>query len=239
MPQDIRTLKQKRAALCAAVGAILMISGSVGTALAGDDDNDLLPDQKFVRGLMRGLGLRNGNEDQIEYKERPPLVVPPSRDLPAPVTTGSLSERNPAWPVDPDEKQRKTERKLKSEHKPVDWIAAGDPLKPSELAAGRTNAPSSEKGNPSVETSAEMKPSELGYTGGLWADFKSFGTSFSKEKVPETKNFLREPSRASLTDPPAGYRTPSPDQPYGVNASKEKAKAQTLEERQSEGAMTR
>ena len=29
--------------------------------------------------------------------------------------------------------------------------------------------------------------------------------------------FLREPPRASLTAPPSGYLTPSPEQPYGLH----------------------
>jgi hypothetical protein len=32
----------------------------------------------------------------------------------------------------------------------------------------------------------------------------------------EYTNFTGEPPRTSLTEPPVGYRTPSPAQPYGV-----------------------
>ena len=32
--------------------------------------------------------------------------------------------------------------------------------------------------------------------------------------------FTGEPARASLTDPPPGYQTPSPDQPYGLGKDK-------------------
>ena len=32
----------------------------------------------------------------------------------------------------------------------------------------------------------------------------------------ETVKFTGEPPRTSLTDPPPGYQTPSPDQPYGA-----------------------
>ena len=34
----------------------------------------------------------------------------------------------------------------------------------------------------------------------------------------ETSTFTREPPRTTLIDPPAGYRTPSADQPYGVGS---------------------
>ena len=42
----------------------------------------------------------------------------------------------------------------------------------------------------------------------------------------EYATFTGEPARDSLTDPPTGYRTPSPDHPYGIGPEK-KAKPQT------------
>ncbi len=233
MPHHNRDRKLTRATLCAAVATLWIIADN-GMAFAGDDD--LLPDQKFIQGIMRGLGLRNGAEEQIEYKERPPLVVPPSRDLPPPVTTGSIAARDPAWPVDPDLQEKAAARKANAERKPIDWIAAGDPLKPDELAAGKTAAAPNEKPLPSAETAGgPMSPSELGYAGGLWADLKNFSNSFNKDKPPETAKFIREPARSSLTDPPSGYRTPSPDQPYGVHITADRAKAQSAEDRQTVG----
>jgi hypothetical protein len=226
MPRENRNRKFSRAALCAAVGIVLVIAG--GTAVfAGDDDDDDLPDTKFLKGLLRGIGLRNGQEAGIEYKERPPLVVPPSRDLPPPVAAGSLTVNNPAWPADPDEKKRASARKAKAERKPYDAYKAGDPLKPSELAAGRTDKPGT-KTSEGPDHSPEMTPSQLGYTGGLWNSILHLGNTFTGEKDIETATFSREPARNYLTDPPRGYRTPSANQPYGINAKAEaeKAKAQ-------------
>jgi hypothetical protein len=223
MPQKNRNHKFARAALCATFGIVLVIAGNTAV-FAGDDDDDDLPDTKFLKGMLRGLGLRNGQEAGIEYKERPPLVVPPSRDLPAPATPGSLAATNPAWPADPDEKRRSAERKARAERKSYDVYKAGDPLKPNELAAGKTDKPAMKTGQ-GPDHSPEMTPSELGYTGGLWNGFLGFGKSFSKDKDEETAKFAREPSRNALTDPPAGYRTPSPAQPYGINGKSEKPKA--------------
>ncbi len=218
--------------VCAAATVFLVLAGT-GLAFAGEDDNDLLPDQKFFRGIMRGLGLRNGAEEQIEYKQRPPLVVPPTRDLPAPVTTGSIAERNPAWPADYDQQQKAAAKKARAERRPVDWVAQDDVLKPSELAIGKTDQSAAGKPVPSVETAPEMRPEQLGYTGSsFWRDITS---TFSKDKPPETAKFVREPSRGSLTDPPSGYRTPSPDQPYGIHITAEKGKAQSPEDRQTVG----
>lgn len=222
LPQKGRSRKFSRAALCAVFGIALAIaSGSV--VMAADDDDDELPDVKFVRGLLRGLGLRNGQEAGIEYKERPPLVVPPSRDLPVPATAGSLATNNPAWPADPDEKRRATERKAKAERKPYDVYKSGDPLKPSELAAGKTDKPAM-KTSEGTDRSPELKPSELGYTNNLWSSITGLGKTFSGEKDVETAKFVREPARGSLTEPPVGYRTPSTAQPYGVNGKAERSK---------------
>ena len=65
-------------------------------------------DTKLFRQLMKDLGLRRRDGSGIEYRERSPLVVPPSRNLPQPRSETAATE-NPAWPNDPDVKQRKLE----------------------------------------------------------------------------------------------------------------------------------
>ena len=47
---------------------------------------------------------------------------------------------------------------------------------------------------------------------------------FGKKKEEQAK-FTGEPPRTSLTEPPAGYQTPSPDQPYGLAKGVAPAKA--------------
>ena len=46
---------------------------------------------------------------------------------------------------------------------------------------------------------------------------------FGKDE-PEVKSFTAEPPRTALTEPPPGYQTPSPDQPYGVGKAKPQVK---------------
>jgi len=74
-----------------------------------------------------------------------------------------------------------------------------------------------------------MTPSQLGIREGFGTAILHLGNTFTGEKDIETATFAREPSRNYLTDPPRGYRTPSANQPYGINAKAEaeKAKAQT------------
>jgi hypothetical protein len=227
MPQKSRNRKLARA-LCAAFGLTLAIASSTA-AFAGDDsdDNDLW-DAKIMKKFLRGFGLRNGQEAGIEYKERPPLVVPSSRDLPPPVTANSPSANNPAWPTDPDDQKRAEMRRVKRERKSVQNLdtgaggADGNALKPGELEAGRTNQPGAKTGD--LDKSPEMTPSQLGWTSSMWSGMVGLGKTFTGDKVVETSTFVHEPTRNALTDPPAGYRTPSPVQPYGINSKPSRSK---------------
>lgn len=225
-----------RAALGAAFGACLIIAGGIGTACAQQDDDDLLPDQKFFRSILRGLGLRNGQEAGIEYKERPPLVVPPSRDLPPPQVTGSVAKQNPAWPADPDEKKRVAAKKANAERKRYLWEDEVRQLSPEELAANGKTAPGAGGRVAPVDLPGpQMSPEELGYKGGMWSDLFGLGKFFGSEK-PEVATFTREPARTALTDPPPGYRTPSPAQPYGLGNARGVGKKK-VEDRQEEGTL--
>jgi hypothetical protein len=229
MPQKSRTRKSALAVLFAAFGITLAIASST-TVFAADDDDDELWDTKIVKRFLRGFGLRNGQEAGIEYKERPPLVLPRSSELPAPVAA-TPAVANPAWPSDPDEKRRAEERRAKKEGRGhrldrMDTSAGGadgNPLKPSELAAGRTDKPAVKTGD--MDKSPEMTPSQLGFASSMWSGMLGLGKSFTGEKTVETGTFVREPSRSALTDPPAGYLTPSPDQPYGINSKADRDKA--------------
>jgi hypothetical protein len=209
----------RRRALATSLAAALVLAGGIGHALAQDDDDDQLPDAKFFKSMMQGLGLKKDGDlkSGINYQERPPLVVPPTRDLPAPQTTDA-ARGNAAWPTDQDEQRRReAATKHKKDAKPFDWADLGAPMSPNELKKGSTTARDQALSRTPQEfeqANRQYKPDELGYTGGLFGSVKDFfgvggGGGVS---VP----FEVEPPRASLTDPPTGYRSPSPAQPYGV-----------------------
>ena len=227
MPQKNRNRKFAGLMLGALFGVFLVVAG--GVAYAADDDEDALPDEKFVRSFLRSLGLRNGQEAGIGYKERPPLVVPPTRDLPPPSAGRSLSANNPAWPSDPDEKKAAADRRAKAARRAYNPETDQNQLMPSQLAQ-KSDKPAV-KSSDGPDHSPELTPSQLGYTGGLW---KQITGIFSKDKEVETAKFVREPSRGSLTDPPSGYRTPSPEYPYGSAGANDKVKAQGNQDRQTE-----
>ena len=191
--RDLSDAARLRATLLRAALAVALASAAVGLhtngARAGDDD----PDESFVSKFMRGIGIKRTGVDTsgIEYSERAPLVVPPTRDLPAP---GAAPAPVPDWPQSPAAKPRKQVRVKPAPATPVPNAAAsvGDPN------AGAAQAPQ----EPEQKSSFSLN----------W---------FNKE---EYAKFGSEPPRQDLTDPPAGYRTPSPEQPYGIGPDKKQAK---------------
>jgi hypothetical protein len=227
MPFDsLKNRKLGRAALCAALGAILILTGSFSSATAADDDDDPSLDVKILRGFLKGIGLRKpGEESGIDYRERSPLVVPPSTNLPPP-ETGSVAERNPAWPVDQDIKRAKDAKRRQASKTQSDSAVMDEarPLSPSEMQSGqpRGGRPQDTSGNPDREF-RPASPTELGFKG--W----SLGLLFGKKE--EAVPFTGEPPRNDLTKPPSGYQTPSANYPYGVGQSREKGQATTFEDR--------
>jgi hypothetical protein len=210
-----------------ALAVALALTWSGGGAWAQDDDEDLPLDTKLMRQFLKDLGLmRDGSG--IEYRERAPLVVPPSRVLPPPQSAAAITS-NPAWPKDPDVKQRKADAAKKKQ--PIKsasdtWEAERNPLPRSELEKDRLPAGTASGGSPSPEEgSRPLRPSELGSKGVFGGLFSS---PFSKT---ETATFTGEPPRSSLTAPPPGYLTPSPNQPYGLGPATNQKKAITLEDR--------
>jgi hypothetical protein len=228
MPQDrvIATRGGKKLAqalLCAAFVALVLGAGQ-SAARAGDDD----PNESMTDKFLRTLGLRNlgSTEYETNYSERSPLVVPPTRNLPPPVTANATPAPN--WPKDPDVRGRQPSSK-KSDDKPV--IRQGDSVIEEERAL-RPDELNPKRATPAVATPGvgeQSTPSELGQP-------KRSLLSFDWMKSEEYGTFTGEPPRVSLTDPPPGYLTPSPDQPYGIAPDKKKPKAQSLSER---GELTR
>ena len=226
-------LSLRHRALAASFAAVLIIAGGIGHALAQEDDDEL-PDTKFFKSMLRGFGLKNGQESSgINYQERAPLVVPPTRDLPPPQTDDPA--RNSAlWPLDQDQQRRKeaAARRKKGSSVPFDWSDLSRQLSPDEMKKGATTAKDTALSHRSAETpeayQQQATPSQLGYTGGLFGSMKDF---FTGNNTPETATFEAEPPRASLTDPPAGYRSPSPAEPYGVGVEASKSKPISQEDR--------
>ena len=88
-----------RHGLMASVCGALLALGSIGAAKAqqAENDDDSF-EQRIIKGILGGLGVDVGNKRGIEYRERSPLVIPPSLDLPPP-DQANVSAQNPAWPI--------------------------------------------------------------------------------------------------------------------------------------------
>ncbi len=221
-PQGPSRLSLKAALAVALASAVLAVPT---LARAGDDDSNVPLDTKIVRSIMEGLGFKRPGEAEINYQERAPLVIPPSSDLPPPVNPGAAIANNPAWPKDPDVARAKLIRE-QAENRDVNAEVEREqnPLPPDQLAPGgkgrrtarRTVEPDDPSGNNNGDDHYRMSPSALGYHGGLF----SFSSLFGAKDEDVSAKFTGEPKRTSLTDPPVGYQTPSPEQPYGLGKDK-------------------
>jgi hypothetical protein len=182
---------------------------SANAARAEDDEDDSTFEEKIIKQIMTGIGGTNMENTGIDYRERSPLVVPPKIDLPPPASA-AVEAPVPNWPKDPDIQKRKAAvAARKKDNK--DPREASRVLTPSELAVGKT-APAKRQAETNMPgesgANAILSPSQLGYEGGLKGLFGGSKT----EQAP----FKGEPTRDTLTMPPPGYQTPSPDYAYGT-----------------------
>lgn len=220
-----------RAVFGAAITAAVVCAN--GAARAGDDDED---GASVIDRLMQSIGLKRENHawDGINYSERSPLVVPPTRDLPPPVN-GSVPPV-PNWPKDADIAAKKVKKDDKPRYQKDTAIESDRVLRPDELGVpgpgGRSSGGGS-GGNSDGPTSS----ADAGYGDprGTVVDQRDqgakkslFSNIFSKQ---EYGTFTGEPVRETLTDPPPGYLTPSPDQPYGIGQKAQPYKVQTVGDR--------
>jgi hypothetical protein len=195
----------------ALVGATLILAAAPARA----EDESI--EQKVMDGVMGVFGLTR-KDNQINYRERSPLVLPQGDTLPPPE---SSAVNNPNWPVEPEVKQARalaaSEKKGDGRTSSERMEDAARPISQAELEKGRT---SRRQYNPNVgDRSLERSSwSELGYKGGI------FGNMFSSTK-DESTSFTGEAPRTSLLAPPSGYQTPSPAQPYALGKSTYKDKA--------------
>jgi hypothetical protein len=232
MPQDsirgrkLRPMARRAVSIRTAIGrsafAAVMFAACAhsSAARAGDDD------ESFYSKFMQTLGLHEpGEDDGINYSERSPLVVPPNRDLPPPMAAKPPPVAD--WPKDPDIERRRQAKVKKVKPRQYDYVSESSrPLRPDELSVPGAPAPSNVPGNTSVagttgSTTIQEPPPKKGLFSFDWL-----------KKKQQYATFTGEPVRENLTDPPSGYRTPSPDQPYGVGSETKKYKIPNVVDRQ-------
>jgi hypothetical protein len=168
-------------------------------------------------------------EEEIDYRERAPLVVPPSQALIQPRNPEDIRSGNPDWPVDHDTRKKKrdaaAEKETDDEFYGGEGRVAGNPLGPAKLSRGRISREEFARRDeiarrPENQTAGQQYSEGKERLGPDGLGFKGWGA-----KKEPTVVFTEEPSRRLLTDPPPGLRTPSPNAPYGVVTKSGPAKA--------------
>jgi hypothetical protein len=207
----------------AALGLVALMSFAPGIARAEDDQDSLWSvDKKVIYEVLRSFGMtpKRTLEDQIDTRERAPLVVPASRVPPPPQTAAA---RDPNWPAEATA-GREAVKKRAAARKDIDPDQFTNPMRPSELAIAGSGAGAAadthslSAGNAAMTDT--MQPSRLGNSGGLFGGL--FGGSNGRQEQQQQQQvdaITAEPPRTRLIDPPAGYQTPSPSQPYGTAPS--------------------
>ena len=161
------------------------------------------------------LGVPTEEKPPIDYRERAPLVVPPSTNLRPPVESASPEERRANWPQDPDVAARR--KAAADARKPVmvDSISGheiGGPVRrltPEQIRAGRVAG--------QEVTTVPQRPryddrdfqNVMGGLTTLREMDKQSAAAASSGNLDRT-----EPRRAFLTDPPAGLRRPADNAPF-------------------------
>jgi len=163
----------------------------------------------LFKNLMDGV-LGNKRDNDIEYRQRPPLVVPPGSALPRP--QDPASSRNAAWPNDPDVAKRRAERdqalvpatereKYKEQQRPL--------LSQDELQRGRVSGRDTGRRQLEIQQSRtydeNIGPIRTG------RDMASRQNADDLTKL----TYGSEPDRKYLYEPPVGYRRPAGTAPVG------------------------
>ncbi len=176
MASDTRKLRFGR--LAGSTGAVFILaSGLLGAAPASADDN-------VFSSVLGVFGMQNDHkaEEAIDYQPRPPIVVPPKRDLPQPQ---AASGHGPDWPADPDVVMRRR--------------AEADSRRP----APRTSEPQPVSTEP-IRVKMKDCPSGTCEDDSFWDKMKATFTGSNQEGVLNGT----EPKREYLFEPPPGYRQP-------------------------------
>ena len=173
--------------------------------------------------LMEDIGLKKRKQEKMDFSERAPLVVPPTLDaLPPPEAGGALASVNPNWPADPDaiREQEEAERNKTSRLEQRQYLRnpSGQiyDIRAKEREEGVHNDPDKTRAYDADVDTGRMTPEQL-------KAVKKQREATGAAAAP-AQAFV-EPERKRLTDPPPGYRAPSPAQPYGPPGEEKKKKS--------------
>ncbi|MGL4240922.1 MAG: hypothetical protein ACRCTI_07400 [Beijerinckiaceae bacterium] len=165
------------------------------------------------------LGIPEAPKDPIDYRERAPLVVPPSQNLRPPAESTAPDQRRANWPQDPDVIARR--QAAENARRPADFSAVtnreiGDTRRMTlqEIRAGRVaGAEVQRQPTNNITPDRQGVSTQMNVFGGLAAlremDRKDAASGRNSGDLGRD-----EPRREFLTDPPSGLRRPADNAPF-------------------------
>jgi hypothetical protein len=157
----------------------------------------------FMKDLLGSVGIIPKERPPIDYRERAPLVLPPNMELRQPMDGAGLQAANPQWPNDPDvaaARRREADARVPvTETERRRSLGQNPSLSVHDIRAGRRAGAQVPDGPVATRLgnardTLVVDPRELKATGS------------DKEA---SLSSLEEPERASLTEPPTGFRKPT------------------------------
>lgn len=155
-------------------------------------------------GILESTGMVNRPATEIEYKQRSPIALPPSNDLPEPVAKGGSAMASVDWPEDPDKAAAEAIAAAPTARATLE----GERLSPEEIQAGRIAG-----GLPTSNGSLDYDERFLRDTGNVAlspTEMKAGFTSPDGKKAGKvlTAEGTAQP-RQYLIQPPDTYRQPA------------------------------
>ena len=187
---------------------------AAGLVVAGALAGAIAPSSAQAQGLLDVgrflLGLPAEEKPPIDYRERAPIVVPPSTNLRPPAEAGAPDQRRANWPTDPEVVARR--RAAADAGKPVmvDSVTGediGGPVRrmsPQQIREGRVAG--QELGGVAQRPRWDDKDfhNVMGGVNTLRQMDSKMATASSGDNLDRA-----EPRREFLTDPPVGLRRPA------------------------------
>lgn len=175
----------------------------------------------LFKNLIEGfVGKRDSD---IEYRERPPLVVPPGSALPRPQEPASA--RTASWPNDPDVAKRKAASEAivlpfteSEKTRNNAWLNPGELRRGPSARAGGRPVIVEELSN----YNNQIDPIRRG---------KEEAARRNQEDLAQL-TYGSEPPRRLLSEPPVGYRRPAGSAPIGPGQSGPREDKQAVGQRE-------
>ena len=193
-----KSLKTAPSAFAVVILAALLsgcASSTDGFVEEGSDTGAV--DTNAMKAIMTGLGAIDPHEKPIEFRPRAPLVVPPKRELRAPVDAAAVTPSNfPRNPEDVADERRKAALEN-------DTGKDGRIMTPEELARY------------AIPGSGQMRRYEDNPGRRLTPQEMTGQGQVNAEAIKRAEN---PAGRRTLIEPPDAYRKPSPNAPVAAPA---------------------